>query len=1367
MSGVELPERIADRYQVQGVLGRGGMGVIYRVQEMAGGRQLALKQLLVGADERKKRAATEQFEREFYTLSQLAHPRVIEVYDFGIDAAGPYYTMELLEGGDLRELAPLPWKKACALLADVCSALSLIHSRRMVHRDVSPRNIRSTRHGLAKLIDFGAMAPMGPAGHVIGTPSYTAPEVVNMQSLDARSDLYSVGASLYYALTGRHVYPARKFGQLRDQWRSAPRLPSSFSEDIPRDLDDLVMSLVSLDSSTRPGSAAEVMERLCAVAGIELKEQLVVSRAYLSTPTLVGRKEQLLQTRKRLARAGTGRGYALLVEGSSGVGRSRMLDAIVLEGRLLGLTVLRADTRDAHAGDWGAARALALRLIEAVPEQALQEATPFANVLGHLLPELREKLPDIVLKNFEQATLQRHNVQSALRSWFAAVSARQTLVIAVDDLHRIDEPSAAFLVLMAHEADTHRLAVICSAETAAAAISEDAVRIMAEAGASIRLRNLSGEDTEKLLVSVFGDRPNVKLVADRIFTASAGNPGSVMQLLQYLVDRKLVRYEAGAWSLPSRLEAEQLPAGISEALRARAETLGPEALALAGALALCPEHSFSLQECRLLSGSGDMAALVRALDELVAAEVISGDGERYALQQTGWVQVFEGSLDDARKRATSLRLVDVFLGRGPDRLQVSRFLLYAGQRERSADVLIEHALDLVKRFKRSIEGYADYVLSLPPDWIALYESAMDTCLKLGRPRRDYFNLQHDLVRWGQIGTRVGSAHLDELFGRLSQESGLPVFEELGDSVAPAERVGRALEIAQKRFEETAEHERWLPPGVAIEKLANLLISTATLVTVRLDWPLLSSLPSIEPLITLTPALEIVDKVLSAVGHTITARYQKALVLYQQVVDRVEQPDRAGLDDTYYHYTRLSVMYALGQIEAAMGIEASLAWADQIEADPLHQVNAWRIRAVFYLCQGDREHAELCKKRTELLRIQNGPTQFLEGSNLITEMLSYARTDDLMGAKQIIVEVGEMAERFPLWGPMLHYAKGEYQRIRGDHENALCEFEAALEATKPGRHLIWPDAAGACLSVLGALGRHQRARQLGEQWLRDCESEEIRYEAIYLLNPLSVVLAEMGEHQAAIHLSDDALERCHHYGSTGVPLGLCYEARSRIAICRKDEEEFAFYAQLCAEQWIQGRNPALGAKYERLEQAARRAGLELSGEATNEEGGSDTLREQTSAISTTMLRTCHGPEDRASRTLELLVEHSKALGGFLYLLKSDGPDLVAEMGGRTAFTEMDRLARELLAVEMETEDGVTLTNVDSDDLPVSNRRWSGPEGEIYTPLLLAHYDEDTYVVTGLAVLQVNPGQSMNFPGELSSSLSRALRQTGDAVTAFME
>jgi serine/threonine protein kinase len=111
--------------------------------------------------------------------------------------------MELLDGSDLFELGKRPWRQACSVLRDVASALAMLHSRRWLHRDLSPRNVILQPSRLAKLIDFGAMVPMGVARALVGTPPLVPPEAVQQQSLDAQSDLYSLGALAYFMLTGR------------------------------------------------------------------------------------------------------------------------------------------------------------------------------------------------------------------------------------------------------------------------------------------------------------------------------------------------------------------------------------------------------------------------------------------------------------------------------------------------------------------------------------------------------------------------------------------------------------------------------------------------------------------------------------------------------------------------------------------------------------------------------------------------------------------------------------------------------------------------------------------------------------------------------------------------------------------------------------------------------------------------------------------------------------------------------------------------------------------------------------------------------------------------------------------------------------
>ena len=124
-------------------LGAGGMGVVYRVHDEAGDTTLALKLLLSaqsGARRRKLEALVRA--RVPHARRGSKHPRIIEVYDYGLTEHGPYYTMELLDGGDLQQLAPLPWREACRHLRDVASSLALLHARRLLHRDVTPRNVR-------------------------------------------------------------------------------------------------------------------------------------------------------------------------------------------------------------------------------------------------------------------------------------------------------------------------------------------------------------------------------------------------------------------------------------------------------------------------------------------------------------------------------------------------------------------------------------------------------------------------------------------------------------------------------------------------------------------------------------------------------------------------------------------------------------------------------------------------------------------------------------------------------------------------------------------------------------------------------------------------------------------------------------------------------------------------------------------------------------------------------------------------------------------------------------------------------------------------------------------------------------------------
>ena len=177
---------------------------------------------------------------------------------------------------------------------------------------------------------------MGPQTRIAGTPPFVPPEAVYFQPLDARCDLYALGALAYFLLTKRNAYPAREIAELRERWQHRPQPPEALRPDVPRALSDLVMALLSLDARGRPGSAAEVVERLSGIASLPEEDERRYAQAFLTSPKLVGRDRESGALRKRLLRALRGRGGAAAIVAPGGFGRSRMLASFVLEAKLLG-----------------------------------------------------------------------------------------------------------------------------------------------------------------------------------------------------------------------------------------------------------------------------------------------------------------------------------------------------------------------------------------------------------------------------------------------------------------------------------------------------------------------------------------------------------------------------------------------------------------------------------------------------------------------------------------------------------------------------------------------------------------------------------------------------------------------------------------------------------------------------------------------------------------------------------------------------------------------------------------------------------------------------------------------------------------------
>jgi tetratricopeptide (TPR) repeat protein len=270
VSASDLPH--ISGYEVREMLGRGGMGVVYKAWHLRLNRPVALKMLLAG--EYAQPEELERFLREAETVASLRHPNIVQVHEVGDVGGRPYFTMEFIEGGSLAQklaATPQPAIQTAVLVATVAEAMQVAHESGIIHRDLKPANILLTSEGNPKVTDFGlaqrleGSAALTLTGAPLGTPSYMAPEQARSQrdAIGPATDVYALGAILYEMLTGRPPFRAESPAATVEQVLNREPVPASrLNATVPRDLETICLKCLEKDPARRYPSARAVAEDL-------------------------------------------------------------------------------------------------------------------------------------------------------------------------------------------------------------------------------------------------------------------------------------------------------------------------------------------------------------------------------------------------------------------------------------------------------------------------------------------------------------------------------------------------------------------------------------------------------------------------------------------------------------------------------------------------------------------------------------------------------------------------------------------------------------------------------------------------------------------------------------------------------------------------------------------------------------------------------------------------------------------------------------------------------------------------------------------------------------------------------------------------
>jgi serine/threonine protein kinase len=263
------------RYQIEAEVGRGAMGVVYRARDPKIDRLVAIKTIsLNGQEPEEEEEYRERFVEEARAAGRLSHPGIIAIFDAGEDTETrePYLVMEYVAGDPLSRILSrgnhkLPLHDALRLAYEVAEALDYAHSQGVIHRDIKPANILITEDGRAKIADFGVArlnhALTTHSGHIFGSPAYMAPEQLSGGEADARSDLFSLGVTLYSMITGFRPFQGNSAETVCFKVMNIEPVPvTSFQHDVPPELDAIVARAIAKNPADRFQSGAELAQQI-------------------------------------------------------------------------------------------------------------------------------------------------------------------------------------------------------------------------------------------------------------------------------------------------------------------------------------------------------------------------------------------------------------------------------------------------------------------------------------------------------------------------------------------------------------------------------------------------------------------------------------------------------------------------------------------------------------------------------------------------------------------------------------------------------------------------------------------------------------------------------------------------------------------------------------------------------------------------------------------------------------------------------------------------------------------------------------------------------------------------------------------------
>lgn len=618
-AGKQLPRfPVVEGYEIDGYLGQGGMGTVYRARRADTGHPVAVK-ILKAADA----TGIYRIKREFRVLSDIVHPNLVRLLELNCGAEHWFFTMELVAGRSLlehlgvqrvvpevasggftagpdaptepspagrlrREVAaappPLDYRQVRACFAQLAQAVSAIHRESKLHCDIKPSNIMVEVGGRVVVLDFGVSVSLERSqqstieGEIGGTPEYMSPEHGAGEVIGPASDWYSVGVVLYETLCGRLPFAGPWREVLRRKQSEIPMRPSALREGVPEDLDALCMALLHTDPERRP-SAAQVLDALA----VDEERRSVAPRELavdVEAGGLVGREHELAILNAGLADVKPGCPVVIVVTGDSGIGKSALVQHFLADvARRVGVVTLYGRCYERESVPYNGFDSIIddlSRFLRRLGDREAADALPRdIAALGRIFPVL-QRVPAIAVSRGRPVGAGdlvevRRRAAAALKELLARLADSWRFVITIDDAQWADEDSVRLLIEILTPPDAPAVLVLASSggdsqlPISRELLGEHRGPALAGLVRELRLEELPAKDAVELAAALLGD--SRKEMAPLLAREACGNPYFVRELALYAT-----RHHS-AWQLLEPAGSLGAAARLEPMLRDRLATL--------------------------------------------------------------------------------------------------------------------------------------------------------------------------------------------------------------------------------------------------------------------------------------------------------------------------------------------------------------------------------------------------------------------------------------------------------------------------------------------------------------------------------------------------------------------------------------------------------------------------------------------------------------------------------------------------------------------------------------------------------------------------------------------------------------------------